>query len=147
MSSKVIVLDANILIRAVLGAKVRDQLMRFKDVVTFLTPDICFDDANKYLPELFEKRCLSPQLALEVLAELKKIIQIVDKEVYAVHAEEAKQRIKARDFYDWPIVATALAFRCPVWTEDRDFFGSGLSVWTSDRIHIFPLPTYLHLRE
>ena len=137
LSKALLVLDANILIRAVLGAKIRDQLMKFKDVVTFLTPDICFDDANKYLPELFEKRHLSPELALEVLNELKKIIQLVDADVYEIYAEEAKQRIKSRDFYDWPIVAAALAFKCPVWTEDRDFFGSGLSVWTSDRIHIF----------
>ena len=137
VSKAVLVLDANILIRAVLGKKVKELLMKFQDVVTFLTPDVCFDDANKYLPELFEKRNLSPGLALNVLSELKKIIQIVDEEVYEIYFELAKQRIKTRDFYDWPIVATALAFKCPVWTEDRDFFGSGLSVWTSDRIHIF----------
>lgn len=137
LSNSFLVLDANILIRAVLGKKVRDQLIQFKDAVTFLSPDVCFDDANKYLPKIFEKRHLSPQFALEVVSELKTIIQVIDKEVYEQYAEEAKQRIKARDFYDWPIVATAL------WTEDRDFFGSGLSVWTSDRVHIF-LNSFAH---
>lgn len=38
---------------------------------------------------------------------------------------------------DWPVVATALTFNCPIWTEDQDFFGVGLPTWTTDRIHIF----------
>jgi hypothetical protein len=26
---------------------------------------------------------------------------------------------------------------CPIWTEVRDFFGTGLATWTSDRVEIF----------
>jgi hypothetical protein len=33
--------------------------------------------------------------------------------------------------------AAALALSCAIWTEDTDFFGSGIAVWTSDRIEIF----------
>ncbi len=45
--------------------------------------------------------------------------------------------MKHRDLNDWPIVATALTLDCPIWTEDKDFFGSGMSTWTTDRIHLF----------
>ena len=43
----------------------------------------------------------------------------------------------SRDEEDWPVLAAALALSCAVWTEDTDFFGSGIAVWTSDRIEIF----------
>lgn len=45
--------------------------------------------------------------------------------------------MKNHDINDWPVVATALTLNCPIWTEDKDFFGSGLPVWTTDRIHLF----------
>ncbi len=51
--------------------------------------------------------------------------------------DEALRRIGQRDPDDWPIVATALALNCPVWTEDRDFFGSGVATWTSDRVLLY----------
>ena len=35
------------------------------------------------------------------------------------------------------MLATALALSCAIWTEDTDFFGTGIAVWTSDRIEIF----------
>ena len=35
------------------------------------------------------------------------------------------------------MLAAALALSCAIWTEDTDFFGSGIAVWTSDRIEIF----------
>jgi predicted nucleic acid-binding protein len=137
MSTRVLVLDANILIRAVLGSKVRNLLISFSHSVEFFTPDVCMEDAEKYLPILFKKRSLSSEPALEVLSHLKRLLQIVDKNIYQEHAIEAQQRIKNRDFHDWPVVATALTFNSPIWTEDQDFFGSGLSTWTTDRIHLF----------
>lgn len=38
---------------------------------------------------------------------------------------------------DWPAVAGALQFDCPVWTEDEDFFGSGVATWTTATVEIF----------
>jgi len=26
---------------------------------------------------------------------------------------------------------------CPVWTEDADFFGTGVATWTTDRIALY----------
>ena len=42
-----------------------------------------------------------------------------------------------RDPDDWPILAAALALDCPIWTEDRDFFGVGVATWTSDLVEIY----------
>lgn len=50
---------------------------------------------------------------------------------------EAMARIGKRDAADWPAVAGALQFDCPVWTEDEDFFGSGIATWTTATVEIF----------
>jgi hypothetical protein len=52
-----IVLDANILIRAVLGRRVRELLATYASRgVRFFAPDVVFDDAEKYLPPLLARR-------------------------------------------------------------------------------------------
>jgi len=45
--------------------------------------------------------------------------------------------LRGRDEEDWPVLATALAMASAIWTEDTDFFGTGIAVWTSNRIEIF----------
>ena len=56
MSNAAIVLDANILIRAVLGKRVRELIQVHASSVKFFAPDVAYADARKYLPELLEKR-------------------------------------------------------------------------------------------
>jgi hypothetical protein len=52
-----IVLDANILLRAVLGRRVRQLIDTYAGRgVRFFAPDVAFDDAEKYLPPLLKKR-------------------------------------------------------------------------------------------
>lgn len=132
-----IVLDANILIRAILGNKVRTLITTHIETIDFFTPDVCIIDAQKYLPILFEKRNLPVEAALKLLTQFICLLHVIDESVYSSSEEEARQRIQNRDIRDWPVVATALTLNCPIWTEDQDFFGTGIATWTSDRIHIF----------
>jgi predicted nucleic acid-binding protein len=133
-----IVLDANILIRAVLGRRVRQLIDTYaRRGVRFFAPDVAFDDAEKYLPLLLKKRG-KPHADISASVEyLRNFIEPVAPEVYAVFESEARQRLRSRDESDWPILATALGLACPVWTEDADFFGTGVAVWTTNRIEIF----------
>ena len=48
-----------------------------------------------------------------------------------------RQRQRGRDEDDWPVLATALGLACPIWTEDPDFFGTGVAVWTTSHIEIY----------
>jgi predicted nucleic acid-binding protein len=64
------------------------------------------------------------------------LIHVVDRSLYEEYEERARARIATRDDDDWPVVATALLIDAPIWTEDRDFFGSGIATWTSDRIEL-----------
>ena len=56
MSKIANVLDANILIRAVLGKRVPELIVDNADSVQFFAPDVAYADARKYLPALLEKR-------------------------------------------------------------------------------------------
>jgi predicted nucleic acid-binding protein len=52
-----IVLDANILIRAVLGRHVRQLLETYAGHgIRFYAPDVAYADASKYLPSLLRKK-------------------------------------------------------------------------------------------
>lgn len=134
---KRLVLDANILLRAVFGVRVRSLLETYEDSVSFYSPDVCFADARKYIPSISEKRRIDPGPGIQVLDHLSRLVEVVDKSLYEEYEISARERMISRDEEDWPIVATALLLRSPVWTEDRDFFGSGISTWTSETIELY----------
>lgn len=68
MTHKAIVVDANILIRAVLGKRARDLIEHYAPTVNFLAPDVVFEDAHHHLPEILQKRGIASEPALAVLA-------------------------------------------------------------------------------
>lgn len=70
-------------------------------------------------------------------ASLADIVQTVELESYSAFETIARQRLARRDEDDWPILAAALTLRCPIWTEDTDFFGCGVATWTTDRVELY----------
>jgi len=133
-----IVLDANILIRAVLGRRVRELLETYAARgVAFYSPEAAYADAEKYLPALLTRRGASDVDLPAALVYLRSLIKPVGLEVFGPFESEARQRLRGRDEEDWPVLAIALALSCAIWTEDTDFFGTGVPVWTSDRVEIF----------
>lgn len=134
---KGLVLDANILLRGVFGIRVRHILETYEDVAAFYSPDVCFAEAEKYITEVAERRGLDSKLAKSILEHVSRIVLPVDQALYQGHENLARERIERRDPHDWPVVAVALLLDIPVWTEDQDFFGSGVSIWTTDRVEIY----------
>ena len=61
----------------------------------------------------------------------------IDADLYDGMQQQALQRIAARDADDWLVLACAMTLDCPVWTEDADFFGTGVATWTSDRVGLY----------
>jgi predicted nucleic acid-binding protein len=137
MSGKAIVLDANILIRAVLGKRVRELIFNNVSTVKFFAPDVAYTDARKYLPVLLKKRGVDSSAAMQVLDRLEAVVQSIDAELYDGMQVQALQRIAVRDADDWPVLACAMTLGCPVWTEDADFFGTGVATWTTDRVLLY----------
>ena len=86
---------------------------------------------------LLKKRGVDASAAMLVLDRLEGIVQLIDVELYEGMQQQALQRIAVRDTDDWPVLACAMTLGCPVWTEDADFFGTGVPTWTSDRIALY----------
>jgi predicted nucleic acid-binding protein len=137
MSKKALVLDANILIRAVLGNRVRKLLMENAGTVKFFAPDTAYAEAQKYLPALLQKRGVPSKAAMVVLDQLAHIVEPMELELYESLEQAALKRIAIRDANDWPVLACAMALGCAVWTEDSDFFGAGVATWTTDRVELY----------
>jgi predicted nucleic acid-binding protein len=135
--TKGLVLDANILLRAVFGKRVRQILEKYENEARFYTPDVCFRDAWKYIPVISRDRRFDTNLGLSVLGHVGRVIEQVDRSIYEDHENVARERLGSRDPEDWPVVATALLLVLPIWTEDQDFFGSGVAIWTTDRVELF----------
>ncbi|OGA52728.1 MAG: hypothetical protein A3F74_25410 [Betaproteobacteria bacterium RIFCSPLOWO2_12_FULL_62_58] len=137
MQSKRIVIDANILVRAVLGVRVRELIERYCDSTAFFVAESNVEEAMQYLAELTSKRSIREEIWQESLNGIMAAVQIIPQVELTAAEAEAKARIGQRDPADWPAVAGALQFDCPVWTEDADFFGSGVATWTTATVEIF----------
>jgi predicted nucleic acid-binding protein len=137
MPSKALVIDANILVRAVLGKRVRRVIEAYCEEVSFFVPEAAYGEAEEHLPKLAIKRGSDPEPALTILRALRDLVEPIGSDFYGEFEIEARERLGLRDPEDWPTLASALALRCPIWTEDTDFFGCGVATWTSSRVQIF----------
>jgi predicted nucleic acid-binding protein len=134
---KVLVVDANILIRAALGRRARQILRKYADSVHFCAPDVCFDDARKYVTEIALQKGMNLTETLAFMEQIESIVKRVDRGLYQSYEQRARRRLDRRDSDDWPIAAIAMQAGCPIWTEDRDFFGSGIAIWTTDLVELY----------
>jgi predicted nucleic acid-binding protein len=137
VADRSLVLDANILIRAVLGKRVGQLIEQYVGDVDLFAPDMAFVEAEEHLPELCTKRGLPLDKAIAVYESLSALVEELPEPLYSQQEAEARARIERRDPDDWPTIACALTLGCPIWTEDRDFFGAGVPTWTTDRVELF----------
>lgn len=135
--SKLIVLDANILIRALLGEQVSRLLAQYSEQARFFTTTTCYAEVKLHLPAILQKRGLVPDPFLAALTTLATVVIPLGEEIYTEFEGEAKQRIAERDLRDWPLLALALALDCPIWTEDHDFFGIGVATWRTQTVEFY----------
>jgi hypothetical protein len=138
----VLVLDANMLIRAVLGLRVLSLLETHAKSVAFITTRAAYVSIHLHLPGILRRRGYAQAAMERVLDEgsltrLPGLVHSVPEDAFRSFREEAEKRIGKRDNDDWPYLALALTFNCPIWTEDRDFFATGVPTWTTDRIELF----------
>jgi predicted nucleic acid-binding protein len=139
VAARRLILDANILIRAVLGKRVKNVIATYAVEAEFFVPEVAYDDAERHLPQALTKHDRAEEIdpALTYLAQLRETVLPVPEELYLEQKAEALARIEQRDPDDWPILATALVLACPSWTEDNDFFGTGVPTWTTDRVELY----------
>ena len=62
------------------------------------------------------------------------ILNVVPPLSYAGDEVAARERLTPRGQPDWPVLAAAIAFDDEIWSNDRDFFGVGVPVWSTPNI-------------
>ena len=101
MRNKTLVLDANILIQAVLGNRVCSTIETYAEEVSFIVLKLAYSDAEQYLVALVIKRGGNPDKALALLRALAEVVNLVGAEMYSEFEYEARDRLGERDPEDW----------------------------------------------
>src|SRR3712207_3335918 len=132
-----LVVDASTLVAEALRARGR-ELIRHPNLELLIAAEAWQEarhELRKRAAVLGERgyldACAATQLSAEVFSTIEARVTVVAPDVYASRVEEARRRIP-RDPRDAPTVALALAQEIGIWTADRDFFGCGVPVWTTD---------------
>lgn len=122
--------DANVLLSAVLG---HAGLRVFTQTdVRVLTTQGVLQEVRDYLPVVARQYDMLPQ-ALEAQLRLLAVRECQPGE-YAAKLEAAKRTIAKRDPHDVDLLALALAFAIPVWSNDSDFKDAGVEWYTTARL-------------
>lgn len=137
-----IVADANVLVGRLLGSQGRSIVTNGQ--VELFVAAAAWGEALHELPKRVEAivrqgkmtRVQAEELALAVVALVNEVATVVDEASYLPLQLEALPRIPT-DARDWPTVALALLLEAAIWTEDRDFFGCGLPVWTTQTLSAY----------
>ena len=103
---KRLVLDANILIRACLGIRVRQLIADFASEVDFLVAEANAAEASRSIEILSARRNLDAAIGKETFLSLMEVVQVVGTTLIGITKDEAVDRI--RDPTDWPALALAL---------------------------------------
>lgn len=124
-----IILDANILVSAVVGRAVprvlADALGRG---VSFAVTEAQILEAGRVL---VDKIGLTIVEAAQGLDAVTALVAPLGPEFYSPMESAARGRLHERGQPDWPVLAAALASESAIWSHDRDFFGVGVPVWSS----------------
>lgn len=134
---KGLVLDANILLRAVFGTRVRSILQTFEETASFFSPDVCFDDGRKYIPDLAARPSIDASAALATLDAISQIVEPVDRSLYETHGQLARERVSPRDPEDWPVAAVALLLELPNLDRRSGFLWHRSRLWTTAKVELY----------
>lgn len=134
-----LVVDASALVADLMRAAGRERLAdgRLELFSAEHTSSEVAHELPKRVARLAEQRnldaVLTEQLVVACLAAVEQNLVVVPEAAYAPLEEEARWR-SPRDPDDWPVVAAALAVGGAVWTNDKDFLGTGIATWTTETV-------------
>ena len=123
--------DANVLLSAVVDDRAK-SVLEHPGVAEVLTTAFTVAEVEEYAAELARKKGLPLGLVLMRVADLP--VTVVHESVWSGSVAEAERRIGSRDSDDVPLLALALHFGIPVWSNDNDFAGVGAKRYTTAQL-------------
>jgi predicted nucleic acid-binding protein len=128
-----LLIDTNILLRCSQGrAMLRLQALRAKGV-RLATTDHNVDEFGRKLVQLFGWK------EDEAWAEIERVLDAVHVFPFGDYEHQrraADRRLGKGGESDWPALAAALALDSGIWSDDRDFFGVGVPVWSTANVQL-----------
>lgn len=97
MQREDLVLDANILIGAVLGQRVRRILEVHVDGISFFLPEAVYAEAEEHMAALVVNRGGDPTKALSAVKTMAALATMSGGDLYGDFDAEARKRLWARD--------------------------------------------------
>lgn len=120
--------DANVIVAAVAG---RSRSLLDAAISASSGVVIPVAQAREVRKVLVDKIGMSAELVENVLSELFAEIAVVADTVVQRDEGRARSRLQKRGQPDWPVLAAALSLDTVIWSNDRDFFGVGVPVWST----------------
>jgi len=120
MSIKIVV-DANVIISALIGGSSRDIL--FDHRYDFLTTKFTLEEVKKYIPEIAKKSDTDEKFIMETLELIP--LTIKKRNFYEESLNEAEEMIGEIDEKDVDILGLAIETNNYLWSQDKDFEKAG----------------------
>ena len=120
--------DANVLLSAVIGGRAR-LVLSDPEVEQAMTTATVFAEVEEYAAVLGRKKGLALETLMLAVASMP--VSIVAREIYSGSIARARRRIGKRDPDDVELLALALHFKIPLWTNDNDFEDCGVEMITT----------------
>lgn len=139
-----LVIDTNILLRCSRGRAIRRVSELAMRGVTVTTTDA---NVHEFWGVLTGKLGVDEATASEDLEHLISIIRPIGWEQYAHLRDAADRRLRHGGKKDWPALAAAMALDAQIWSDDADFFGVGVPVWSTPNVHLAPADRGLNDRQ
>lgn len=123
-----LIVDANPIISALLGGAALRAFWS-PSLKELATTAFTMGEVLSYLPHLARKISVAEEMLRFTLELLP--LTVHGKEVYQNQMAEARRRIGKRDPNDVDLLALVLALGYPLWSNDRDFEGTGVALFTT----------------
>lgn len=128
-----LLIDTNILLRCSLGrALARVNVLRDKGVNLATTED----NADELFEKLLNKFGHSLDTAEAEVQRVLEPLTVIGAEEYEHLRGAADGRLREGRKSDWPALAAAMALEGEIWSEDVDYFGVGVPVWSTANVHL-----------
>ena len=127
-----IAVDANILISFLIRGKAYVILRSLYGKTVFVTTEGKIEEVRRSLTAIAAKRKLNLPALLEGVDALP--VDVVPLALFKSAWETAAKRIGPRDPTDTDLLALGLALHIPIWTQDKDFEGCGVKIYTTEQM-------------
>ncbi len=126
-----LVVDANPILSALIGGKARRVFFE-AGIQEFAVPERVLTEVRAHLPALGLKHAIRVEFLDYSLTLLP--LAVYASKTYRQSISEARRRVGDRDPDDVDVLALTLSLGYPLWSNDRDFEGTGVELFTTAQL-------------